>query len=287
MKLKTDLFPYPVLNNDLDDYIDSSFETTLDIQQLSQSNFNLKIRFDLNNKDLENLIQEEKALYAVHLEGVSSAYREFITLKPHQPEIDIKLNSDFVSRKIEVNTLIIARKDLKNYKNASFNPDYYDENFAVKKIYKGDILAFDSMVDLNIDFSNKEKPNAKSMIRISARDTDFMSVDCDGDVIQVYLPSKSHTAYVNLSKSNEQKKQMLLVTVVLPALTYVIEQIKDNDIYKEKEWYIALNEMLEKLNYNPSSIKTADSLKVSQQLLDLPFDNALNDFYKWEEDRNE
>lgn len=287
MKLKADLFPYPVLSRELDDYVESDFYTELEYSQISPSNVTITINFSLDNDMLTKLIQEGKACYAVHLEGVSSSFRKLYKLNLNESSIAINLNSDFVSRKIEVNTMIIANQDFESYYNEKFNPNYYGTNFSVNKVYKGDILAFDTMVELLIDFSNKENPNTKSMIRIAARDQQYMSVDSDGEIIQVYLPKKAHTAYTNLSNSNEVKKNMLLVTIVLPALSYVINQIKHDEVEKDREWFMALKELLLKMNYNSNSIKTADSLKVAQELLDLPFENALYDFYQWEEHRDE
>ena len=287
MKLKADLFPYPVLSRELDDYVESDFYTELEYSQISPSNVTITIDFSLDNEMLTKLIQEGKACYAVHLEGVSSSFRKLYKLNLNESSIAINLNSDFVSRTIEVNTMIIANQDFESYYNEKFNSIYYGTDFSINKVYKGDILAFDTMIELLIDFSNKENPNTKSMIRIAARDQQYMSVDSDGEVIQVYLPKKAHTAYTNLSNSNEVKKNMLLVTVVLPALSYVINQIKHDEVEKNREWFMALKELLLKMNYDSNSIKTADSLKVAQELLDLPFENALYEFYQWEEHRDE
>lgn len=287
MKLKADLFPYPVLSRELDDYVDSDFVTDLNLIQNTSSKVNLEVQFSLNNETLAELIQEGKAVYAVHLEGVSSSYRKLHKLNPAESSITIELNADYVSRKLDVNTMIIANQEIKNYHNPKFNTDYYGDTFFIDTVYKGDILAFDTMVELNIKFSNKENPNAKSMIRIAAKDQQYMSVDSDGDVIQVYLPKKAHAAYINLSHASETKQKLLLVTVVLPALSYVINQIKHGEIENDREWFLTLSDMLEKLNYDSNSIKTADSLKVAQQLLDFPFEDALYNFYQLEERVNE
>jgi len=287
MKLKADLFPYPVLSRELDDYIDSDFYTDISYKKVSPSKVELHIDFTLENDILNQLIQNQKAVYAVHVEGVSSAYRQLYTLGTNNSSIDIPLSSDTVGHKLDINTMIIAKEAFESYTNPNFNPDYYEDNYSIETVYKGDILAFDTMVELNIDFSNKENPNAKSMIRVAAKNQNYMSVDTDGEVIQVYLPKKAHTAYLNLSKSNEAKKNMLLVTVILPALSEVINRIKYGDVEIEREWFVALTSLLEKLNYNELSLKNADSLKVAQELLDLPMENALYNFYQWEEQSNE
>lgn len=287
MKLKADLFPYPVLSRELNDYITSDFFTEIEYKQISPSNIELSIQFILKDPILENLIQNGKAVFAVHLEGVSSAYRELHKADQNTYTITVQLHSDKVSRKIEVNTMIIANQEISKYSNPNFNTNFYGADYAIETVFEGDIIAFDTMVELNIDFSNKENPNTKSMIRVASKNQKYMTVDTDGDIIQVYLPPKAHDAYINLSKSNESKKNMLLITVILPALSYVINQIKYDEIETDREWFIALYGMLEKLNYDAQNIKTADSLKVAQELLDLPVESALVDFYQWEEQIHE
>lgn len=284
MKLKADLFPYPVLYSETDDYIDSYFytEMTKTIQTLTQ--IGLKIDFHIKNPEIERRLNEGSFSFAVHLEGVSSSYRKLEVLPVGDDTITILLSSDYISSKVEVNTMIIAEKDISNYTNNDFNPDYYEEGYVVHSIKKGDIIAYDKMSELRVDFENKESPNAKSMIRVSAKSQKYMSIDIDGDFIQVFLPEKAHSAYIALSSSNEIRKNLLLITIVQQTLVYVIEQIKSHAVPDENlQWYIALNSLLENLGYDERSLETSDSLKLAQELLDMPLENALYNYYEWGE----
>ncbi|HLR66907.1 MAG TPA: hypothetical protein VK105_07195 [Virgibacillus sp.] len=285
MKLKADLFPYPVLHNEIDDYVDSKFHTDIKTKKRSQSWIDLIVDFYIENPEIENKLKDGLFAFAIHLEGVSSSYRKLIQLPKGERSITIQLSSDYISDRIEVNTMIIANRELYNYSNSFFNPLYYDD-YKINIIQKGDIIAFDTMAELKIDFENKENPNAKSMIRVSSKKENYMSIDCDSDFIQVHLPEEEYDAYVKLSKSNEIKKNLLLVTIVQPALTYVIERIKAKDVHDESlQWYVALTGLLENLNYNEETLKTMDSLKLSQELLDMPLEGALSDYYEWSENQ--
>lgn len=280
MKLKADLFPYPVLNSEMNDYKNSEFSSDVHFEKISPSKMKVIVKFKLNDVMLEQFIAEEKAVYAVHLEGVSSSYRKLSVASKLQNELTILLNADEISGKIEVNTMVLANKIIENYSNPNFNNEYYGDNFNVVKLSKGDILAFDTMAELNIKFINKENPNAKSMIRVAAINDVYMDVNIDGDVILVNLPKNAHKAYQIMSRSNQAKQNMLLVTIVLPALTYVIERVKNGDFDREKLWVSPLFELLNKVGYDEQTILTADAMKVAQQLLDAPVENALYDFYK-------
>lgn len=280
MKLKADLFPYPVLNSEMNDYENSRFSSDIHIEKVSPSKMNIMVKFTLNDTMLEQFIAEEKAVYAVHLEGVSSSYRKLFITPKFQSEITIPLNANDISGKIEVNTMILANETIKDYSNPNFNKDYYGDNFNVLKLDKGDILAFDTMAELSIKFVNKENPNAKSMIRVAAINETYMNIDIDGDIILVNLPKKAHEAYQILSRSDQVKQNMLLVTVVLPALMYVIERVKNGDFNRDSLWVPALFELLNKVGYDEQTILSADALKVAQQLLDAPVEDALYNFYK-------
>ena len=56
MKLRADMFPYPVLNDDMDDYINSSFETEISTKKKTVSSIELRVKFNLNNSGLAQLI---------------------------------------------------------------------------------------------------------------------------------------------------------------------------------------------------------------------------------------
>ncbi|HFK1440222.1 hypothetical protein H0177_10695 [Bacillus cereus] len=280
MKLKADLFPYPVLNSEMNDYENSEFSSDIHFEKVSPSKMSVTVKFKLNDAMLERFIIEGKAVYAVHLEGVSSSYRKLFTASKLQNELTISLNANEISGKIEVNTMILANEMIENYSNPNFNNEYYGDNFNVLKLIKGDILAFDTMAELNIKFANKENPNAKSMIRVAAINDVFMDVNIDGDIILVNLPQKAHEAYQVMSRSDQVKQSMLLVTIVLPALTYVIERVKNGDFNRDCLWVPALFELLSKAGYDEQTILTADAMKVAQQLLDAPVEDALYNFYK-------
>ncbi len=74
MRIKNRLSPYPILDNFSDDYIDSSFTVEYDVKtQFSEIIGNLI--FKLDNEDVEKLIKNNLAVYAVHIECPSNGFR--------------------------------------------------------------------------------------------------------------------------------------------------------------------------------------------------------------------
>ena len=289
MKLRSDLFPYPVLSNELDDYINSSFEVKISQEKISVNRIKLSFEFKLDNAELNSLIQEEKASFAIHIEGESSSYRKLAYLTKDEYKYSIELESKTTPKKLFVNFMVIAKEKINNFSNKNFNKDYYGEDLVIEQIEKGSILAYDTMAELNIDFTNDDNGSLKSMIRVAEFDENYMEVDFDSDIIQINLPKKSYIAYVNLSNSSQERQKLLLVTIILPALTMAIEKIKYGEIDETVEWVVSLGYLLKKINLDIESIRDSDynSMKIAQQLLDCPLENVLYDYYMYEEEKNE
>ena len=289
MKLRSDLFPYPVLSNELDDYINSSFEVEINQEKISVNRIKLSFEFKLDNAELNSLIEEEKASFAIHIEGESSSYRKLAYLTKDEYKYSVELESKTTPKKLFINFMVIAKEKIHNYSNKNFNKDYYGDDLVIEQIEKGSILAYDTMAELNIDFSNDDNGSLKSMIRVAEFDENYMEVDFDSDVIQINLPKKSYIAYVNLSNSSQERQKLLLVTIILPALTMAIEKIKYGEIDETVEWVVSLGYLLKKINLDIESIRDSDynSMKIAQQLLDCPLENVLYDYYMYEEEKNE
>lgn len=289
MKLRSDLFPYPVLSNELDDYINSSFEVEINQEKISVNRIKLSFEFKLDNAELNSLIEEEKTSFAIHIEGESSSFRKLAYLAKDEYKYSVELESKITPKKLFVNFMVIAKEKIYNYSNKNFNEDYYGDNLVIEQIEKGSILAYDTMAELNIDFYNDDNGSLKSMIRVAEFDENYMEVDFDSDVIQINLPKKSYIAYVNLSNSSQERQKLLLVTIILPALTMAIEKIKYGEIDETVEWVVSLGYLLKKINLDIESIRDSDynSMKIAQQLLDCPLENVLYDYYMYEEEKNE
>lgn len=289
MKLKADLFPYPVLSRESDDFSRGKFVVHIEQRSLSITKLLLSFKFILDNVELEQLIKQNKARFGVHIEGQASVYRKLIFPEAGETSLEIELDSETSPKKIFVNMFVIAAEQITDYKNSGINTEYYGEDFVVPVIEKGSILAYDVMAELDIKFKNLNPSDVKSMIRIASKTQKFMDVDIDGNVIQVNLPEKSYLAYVNLSNSSKEKQMLLLSTIILPALTMVIERIKSDEVDESLEWYESLKLLLEKIDYNIDEIKSSSEspMLISQKLLDFPLESSLYNFYEVEESINE
>lgn len=278
MKLQANLFPYPVLSPITDDYVGSSFSAKWR-EKVASTQLDLEVLFSLEDDGLKNLIKNKRAVYAVHVEGISSSYRKLFPVESGKNKITISIDPNEVGGDIEMNMVVIACKEISSYQNKNFNPEFYDSDYKVSLLDKGDILAFCPYEKLTLGVSNKDKPSVESMMRVSATKGKFMVVDTDSDVIYIRLPERTHKLYKSLSKSSKGQEQLLMVTIVLPALSHVISEIQSGEDFEDKAWYSALQDKLSKLNYSEESFSQEDPMKVAQVLLGCPLDNAFEMFY--------
>jgi len=278
MKLQADLFPYPVLSPITDDYVGSSFSAKWR-EKVTSTQLDLEVLFSLEDDGLKNLIKNKRAVYAVHVEGISSSYRKLFPVESGKNKVTISIDPNEVGGDIEMNMVVIACKEISSYQNKNFNPEFYDSDYKVSLLDKGDILAFCPYEKLTLGVSNKDKPSVESMMRVSATKGKFMVVDTDSDVIYIRLPEQTHKLYKSLSKNSKGQEQLLMVTIVLPALSHVISEIQSGEDFEDKAWYSALQDKLSKLNYSEESFLQEDPMKVAQVLLGCPLDNAFEMFY--------
>ena len=131
MEIKYKLYPYPVLWDKNDDYKKpSKFSVEVEARE-DFKNIKLKISFLLRDKEIEKLIKENKAEYVAHIEATSTYFREIVTTRENEINYDLR-DKDILGR-LQINFFILAKQDIKNYRNNNFNVDYSSETFNLKK----------------------------------------------------------------------------------------------------------------------------------------------------------
>lgn len=266
MNLQADLFPYPVMNPDLDDYVDNtSFDAVISIDKQSMTALHVTSLFSLQNEGLKKLIKQGKASFALHIEGVSSSYRKLCIDESRRGIVEEAILIHQLPKKLQVNAMLIAIEDIYNYTNTTFNSDYYGNDFSIDYIQKGDILAFLPTKDVNIDL-NHANTSRDSIFNVAAHEKDYMDVNLDGDIATVYLPKGVYTHYSRWGKVITHKDYFISM-IFIPALTYVIGEVQAKRVSTDLKWYISLAEILEQSGIN---IENENALVIAQRLLNNP-----------------
>lgn len=279
MKLKADVFPYPVLSKETDDFSSGLFSMEVEEKERNDSFLKLLCKCTIENNDIEELLKNNKANIAMLLEGQSSSYRKLVVFGLDEREKEIVIEAKEVSRKVFVNSFILASEDLVDYTNTGFNQDYYGDDFKIPLIEKGSLLAYDIPVEIHMSFSNSEKASLESIVRVSRNDViERMIVNCDdSDSIKLELPGKAYDVYCSLSQSNKALESILMTTLILPALTYTIERIQSKTTnYDSSHWYEDLEIILESKGLTIT--EDSDAMEIAQAILNNPIEKSLVSF---------
>ena len=278
MEIKYRLYTYPVLWNKNDDYKKpSKFLVEIEAKE-NFKNIKLKINFLLKDKEIENLIKENKAEYVVHIEATSTYFRELISTREAEINYDLKDN-DILGR-LQMSFFILAKEDILDYKNSNFNEDYSGESFNLKK---GNIIAIADSYRFDIEKNNDNLEKVSSIFSICQKETveqTGMTVDMNSDKIRIALNKTDYINYHQLSQ-NSNNINIINSIIILPALIFIFEQLKkdfDENDFSDYKWFRALGKIFEKNNQslNKDLLENQLSIDLAQRILNYPIERAFN-----------
>ena len=278
MEIKYKLYPYPVLWNKNDDYkIPSEFSAEIKTEE-NFKNTKLKIKFFLKDKEIEKLIRENKAEYVVHIEGTRTYFRDFISTR--ETEITYDLKDRDILGKLEINFFILAKQDIRGYRNDNFNEDYSSEAFNLKK---GNIIAIADGYRFDIEKNDDELGKISSIFGICKKETveqTGMTVDMSYEKIRIGLNITDYVNYSQLSQ-NPNKVDSVNSIIIFPALIYIFEQLKKDFTetdYTEYKWFRALENIFKKngQELNKELLENEISIDLAQRVLNYPIERAFN-----------
>lgn len=277
MRIKSNrLFTYPILTNMNDDYIGSEFKSIVKAVKKVRT-LEMTIECELNNKELNSLLNEDKIEIICHIECPKTKLRyiEKIQLGLN----NIVIESKKINENIEIIVLMIAKEKIEKFNSSSFNKDYNNSSF---KIERGQILAIASQVDIPITKDIYDLSDVPSIITIVPSSVKYMEVNMDDHKIMIKLPKKDFENYSIFGKSLSLHTPILHSMVIVPSLTHVIDElIKRNDDfegYLDRRWFSVLKKKIESLGhtFSSESMGRIGSLKLVQELLESPLSIALS-----------
>ena len=280
MEIKYKLYPYPVLAEYSDDYKSGSYEVSID---LAKEGYNIKVHFlaTLTSSSLKALIQEGRVKYVYHMECAQTGFRQVLATS----KIDdcFILSNKQVSGKLQICPFVVAVADIEEYSSPEFHDDYDGQSFAVET---GCVLAVGRMVTADIskdidDLANT--PSVFSIIRNADTTCKQMLVDMSGRKIIIKLPLEDYYSYKSLS-STPQSQSILNALTIIPALTYVLGELKIMSVEDRMEnrdnlWYKTVKKTLltqfgcdlESANFN-----IQNTIELAQKLINDPISDAFH-----------
>ena len=282
MDIKYKLYPYPVLADYSDDYIDRSFNTSIDMVRVD---YNLRRDFvsELTSETFKKLISDGKANYVYHLECAQTGFRHVIITS--NTEARFPLDKRLVRGKLQVCTFIVAKEDLHNYSSDEFHNDYAGMQFEIEA---GCVIAVGTQVNFDIQKDTEDianLPSIFSIIRNPDMDVREMLVEYESNKIIIKLPFNDFSTYKQLSRDSNNNHILNALTVI-PALTFVMSELKLRTVDERSEidygWYRTIKNALLKtfdIDVESDDYSELNALEYAQKLINSPIPEAFNSLF--------
>ncbi len=278
MRLKSRLTPYPILNDQSDDYIGSSFSVDFDVVTQFAEVYG-KLGFKLCNDEIQRLIDDRSAEFVAHIECPMTCFRT--TATSFDSEVEFKFDASQVTNRIEIRTFIILTKDVANFTSSHFHPDYQGNVFDLKA---HQIIAIGTAMDYRVQKDERDLDNLPSIIRITKltdKKKGTMSVNTDNDShISIGLSDDVFELYAQLGKNVFKATAFSLV--LLPALVIVLQRMylnRTDDSITSMHWYQVIESILEKngKTIEDINIETDSLLALCQSIFADPITRSLKE----------
>lgn len=275
-------YPYPVISNTCDDFINCSFCMNIGIEIVDDA-YCINARVELSCPDIQKLIVISRASFALNIECSSTLYRKIFTFNKFEYKLTIPAND--VDGKVDIYPLIISNVNNDLYYSKYFNPDYSGTSFIIKK---GDILGYDDPASFDAVKYSESKKDIPSIFAIRL-DEDLnmpFNVIHGDNKIMIYLSEEYYKKYNEMSQ-NPNIQPILVSTFIIPALVYVLEDIRNtNDLssISDKRWFMVIKSKLASFNIDiedPNSFNDS-TIIIAQKLLGDFYSNAIDLVYEHE-----
>ncbi|MFZ2538740.1 MAG: hypothetical protein WAX04_07550 [Oscillospiraceae bacterium] len=279
MEIRHKLYPYPVMSYYSDDYVDSSFDTVI---TPVRDGYNIRVDFlaEVNNAGISDLLVSGKAKIVYHLECAQTGYREAVSTSKN--ELSHVIVNKTISGRLQVCPFIVAETDISEYVNQNFHEDYRGFKFTIEE---GCVMAVGKQVNINVDKEISDLSNTPSVFSIIKNDDELalgMVVNFNSKKIVIKLPERDFSNFKSL-KGQALIQSVLNSLVVIPALTYVLEEVSKREPderyeYSSYAWYQAIKRALaNKFSCDIESEKFTDRnmLETAQKLINVPLSDAL------------
>ena len=282
MRVRNNLFPYPILNakESLSSFSTSTFNFDYNENQDNEYYYLNNIRVNLTDNNLKELIDKKQASIKMIVECSRTLYRNVFNIS--LSESNIKIPVGYLRGPVEISCFIIANEKIENYHSKDFNPVYGNYKFDIDKY---DLLAVDDGFNTKIDF-DESKDNKVASIFLVVSSADEQSVTMDIEIknknIKITLPAKEYGYYTNM-KNDSYYQNIFFSILAIPALNYALTKIQEEDYETALLKYDWLSSVITayKRVYNKELEEDWGKLDcdVAQRLLNDAVVKSIDDFY--------
>ena len=273
-------WPHPVLSPLSDDVMPNNFDFRLDVLP-EHKRWILDIEASDEDATLAHSIQTEKARYLAHVECKRTYFRN--ALGSNTPRFEMEIAADAIFGAVEVSLLVVAAKDLKDYRHPNQHADYRNGAFDIS-IGEPLAVAVSKTFDAFLEYDPILKLSSIINIMRDTEDEKRMKVNCRDNRIVIILPSAEYDRYREL-RADPAIRGLIATTVILPALMdafYFLRTLPEDDLNDFKaghRWSRLVLIRLDRMDVDliDPDAEGAVCLEAAQLLLREPLRRSLED----------
>lgn len=280
MKINPDSYPYPFLSEENDNYINSDFNAETTGVQLNQetNQFEIDIEIDLKNELIEEMLEIGELSLQIHVDCPDTYYNEVFEVINKKMRIPVEKKK--IAGKVELNVLLVVEKEIINYTNKDFHPDFSEMSF---NFTSGNLLggAFAGEVTIENKIPEKVEAIFKIVSDSKVAPGEF-NANYNKNKIYIYLSETDHYNVQRLlssEKTNPLLYSLLIIPVLVDALYYMRETLTfgyDAAEMKQLDWYKSIEEKLNDLDISiEDGNDILDPLVTASNLIENPLQDAL------------
>ena len=259
-------YQYPVLRPNNDDWPNGELETFVE----KAANNALRIRFQIEEPTIKNLIAQGKARCASMLYCISTLYSDMVMGDSGAMDLEIPVPHDMVAGEIELWPSIILVSDI-NLPTATAHQEYENTSISIAA-YKPLVLDERWRIPLS-----KGRSATESLFIIE-------TLDMDDGLFQVHADPRNSYISIRMNHPTSQKFEILrgnkswaLAAIYTPALAEVLQGF---DIAADAAvidgWHWAIRSKLQELNIQIEE-RIEQPWSVAQQIFGNPYNTVLDE----------
>jgi len=272
-------WPHPVLSPLSDDVMPNHFDFRLDPLP-EHKRWLLEIEASDEDATLAHSVQTGKARYLAHVECKRTYFRA--ALLSNTPRFEMEIAGDALFGAVEVSLLVVAAKDLKDYRHPNQHADYRNGAFNIS-IGEPLAVAVSKSFDAFLEYDPILKLSSIIDIRRDEALRVMQTIPNEGHRIIIKLPSAEFDRYVQL-RADIAIRGLIATTVLLPALMdafyFLRTEVSELDDFKaDHRWSRLVLSRLERMDVDlvDPDAETSVCLQGAQLLLREPLRRSLED----------
>lgn len=266
-------FPYPVLLPYSNDYTDSEFQTTVDIQINNNDDIKINIEYAISSEDIANQVLVGNARFASIISCRDTYTREMIETNENVAEISF--NATSFRGEVRVDSFVVAKEEIVDYQPSDINSEFGSNSFS---FYKGAVLAQDEpqVFYLERDYF-KPVTSVFELVKKNDLAEGEWSISFNQDHVQIEVNPNTYEI-IHDARNSKKNKIILLNSIYFAAVMQSIQILKDSP--EEFENYKWANIITRQAHNNDLNLESMDAYLIAEKLMNNPFSKLCSMFVR-------